>query len=101
MLTKKSYCLLGNIFIHTDPKQSSESGLEEDLDEETLQQADDVTYKIGDLGHVTSVTTTSVEEGDCRYLPAELLQDNYQHLAKADVFSLALTIWEAVSLFYS
>lgn len=48
---------------------------------------------------MTSAVNPEVEEGDCRYLPAELLQDNYKHLPKADIFALGMSMFEVVSIF--
>ena len=62
---------------------------------------DRVAYKIGDLGHVAPIHGDAIpEEGDCRYMAPELLEMhiNRELLAKADIFSLGLTLFEAASL---
>jgi hypothetical protein len=57
----------------------------------------EIVYKLGDLGHVTHTDDPHVEEGDCRYMPKELLEDDFRHLPKADIFSLGMTVYEMAS----
>ena len=107
-----------NLFISIDQnilssntEVSSDSGAESDdpsslmkkmdLKEELLSE-ESLTYKLGDLGHATSLLEDSLapEEGDCRYMAPELFSMNVDrsNLPKADIFSLGLSLFEAASL---
>lgn len=52
-------------------------------------------YKLGDFGRATRADgSLSIEEGDARYMPLEILNDDYTQLPKVDMFALGATIYE-------
>ncbi|PSC73365.1 Wee1 kinase isoform B [Micractinium conductrix] len=56
-----------------------------------------VRYKLGDFGQATPLdlnTPLGFDEGDCRYLPLEVMNGQLGQLHKADMFALGATLLE-------
>jgi wee1-like protein kinase len=69
-----------------------------DIKSENIYIGKNNIFKIGDLGQTTWSTprATDISEGDARYLAREVLEDDYQRLDKADIFSLGATVYELI-----
>ncbi|KAK7333932.1 hypothetical protein VNO80_30713 [Phaseolus coccineus] len=54
-------------------------------------------YKLGDFGCATLLDNSIlIEEGDARYMPQEIFNENYDHLDKVDIFSLGVSMFELI-----
>jgi wee1-like protein kinase len=68
-----------------------------DSDSDDCPEAD-ACYKIGDLGLLTHAFGREVEEGDCRYMAPELLnEETEKDLTKTDIYALGMTLIEILS----
>jgi len=54
-------------------------------------------YKLGDFGCASVIDNTLlIEEGDARFIAQEVLNENYDHLDKADIFSLGVSMFDLI-----
>jgi len=73
-----------------------------DIKPENIYMTSHGAYKIGDLGLTALADQTLLQgkyridlsEGDSRYIAPELLEENYEHLTKADIYSLGMSAYE-------
>lgn len=71
-----------------------------DVKPDNIYTTSDGSFKLGDFGCATLLApslqhaTPATEEGDCRYLAAEVLAGDRGGLDKADMFALGATLYE-------
>merc|ERR1712142_382124 len=99
----------GNVLISLDPDDEESEGIQvrsvlSRIGKGSSKLLHNMRFKIGDLGHVTSIKSDSTPtEGDCRYMAPEFMQmdsPEKELLPKADIFSTGLTVFEAASLMH-
>ncbi|EFN52084.1 hypothetical protein CHLNCDRAFT_37008 [Chlorella variabilis] len=82
-----------NIYLQDLPEEEALAG----GGASTWETCPGVRYKLGDFGQATRLdlkTPMAVDEGDCRYLPLEVLRGELGQLAKADMFALGASLLE-------
>jgi len=94
-----SHTSLSNEHVGSVSRQSSNSSVSTDVRKDVEESILNGKYilKVGDLGHVRGLFETGfVNEGETRYCPRELINSDPSvlDLTKADVFSLAASVYE-------
>lgn len=85
---------LGKTDLNEDFEQEQNSLTQKNLDRSNSNKHHSI-YKIGDFGHTcANDNPMDVDEGDKRYLAHEIFQDTYDHLDKADIYALGVSIHE-------